>query len=55
LRRLWPVLLGFFFGTLAGAAAYAWLSLWCVLVAIAIIGVLLVWAQRFPQSGHLER
>jgi uncharacterized membrane protein YoaK (UPF0700 family) len=54
LRRLWPVLLSFFFGTLAGAAAYAWLNLWCVLVAIAIIGVLLVWAQRFRQSGHLE-
>jgi uncharacterized membrane protein YoaK (UPF0700 family) len=46
--RLWPVLLllSFFFGTLAGTVAYARLDLWCVLLAVAIIGVLLVWARR---------
>jgi uncharacterized membrane protein YoaK (UPF0700 family) len=46
LTQLWPVILSFFFGTLAGAAAYVWLDLWCVALAIAIIGLLLVWRQR---------
>jgi uncharacterized membrane protein YoaK (UPF0700 family) len=44
LTNLCPVVLGFFFGTLAGAAAYVRFGLWCVVLAIAIIAVLLVWA-----------
>jgi uncharacterized membrane protein YoaK (UPF0700 family) len=46
LTKLWPVMLGFFFGTLAGAIAYLWLDLWCVVLPIAIIGAMLVWAAR---------
>jgi uncharacterized membrane protein YoaK (UPF0700 family) len=51
LTRLLPILLSFFFGTFAGAAAYIWLDLWCVLLAIAIIGVLLIWAQCFQRNA----
>jgi uncharacterized membrane protein YoaK (UPF0700 family) len=47
--RLWVVLLSFFLGTLAGAAAYVWLDLWCVLLPIAIIGVLYVGAVWPPR------
>jgi hypothetical protein len=39
-----------FFGTLAGAAAYVWFGLWCVVLAIAIIAVLLVWAAAFNRT-----
>jgi hypothetical protein len=44
-------MLGFFLGTLAGAVAYVWLDLWCVVLAIAIIGVLLVWATASNRIG----
>jgi uncharacterized membrane protein YoaK (UPF0700 family) len=47
--RLWAVLLSFFLGTLAGAAAYVWFDLWCVLLPIAIIGVLCVGAIWPPR------
>jgi uncharacterized membrane protein YoaK (UPF0700 family) len=46
LTKLWPVMLGFFFGTLAGAVGYVWLDLWCVVLPIAIIGAMLVWAAK---------
>jgi hypothetical protein len=39
-------MLGFFLGTLAGAVAYVRLDLWCLLLAIAIIGTLSVWATN---------
>jgi hypothetical protein len=44
LAKLWPVMLGFFVGTLAGALAYVELGLSCVVLAIALIAALLVWA-----------
>jgi uncharacterized membrane protein YoaK (UPF0700 family) len=47
LNKLWPVMLGFFLGTLAGAVAYVRLDLWCVVFAIAIVGALSVWAIFF--------
>ena len=43
LNELWPIMLCFFLGTLAGAVAYIRLGLWCMALAIAIIGVLMVW------------
>ena len=46
LTKLWPVMLGFFFGTLAGAVGYVWLDLWCVVLPIAIIGAMLVWSAK---------
>ena len=50
----WSVMLGFFLGTLAGAGAYVRLDLWCVLLPIAIIGTLLVWATAANKirTGH---
>ncbi|HEY2487432.1 MAG TPA: DUF1275 family protein, partial [Candidatus Binataceae bacterium] len=50
LSKLWPVMLGFLIGTLAGAVAYLRLDLWCVVLAIAIVGALAVWAIAF--SGN---
>ena len=47
--QAWEVLLSFFLGTLAGAAAYVWFDLWCVLLPIAIIGVLCVGAIWPPR------
>ena len=46
LTKLWRVMLGFFFGTLAGAVGYVWLALWCVVLPIAIIGAMLVCAGK---------
>jgi uncharacterized membrane protein YoaK (UPF0700 family) len=40
LNKLWPIMLGFLLGTLAGAVAYIRLDLWCVVLAIAIVGTL---------------
>jgi uncharacterized membrane protein YoaK (UPF0700 family) len=47
LNKLWPVMLGFLLGTLTGAVAYVWLDLWCVVLAIAIVAALSVWATTF--------
>jgi len=41
----WPIVLGFVAGTVGGAAAYARLDLWCVLLAVAVVGALAVWAR----------
>jgi uncharacterized membrane protein YoaK (UPF0700 family) len=43
---LWPIVLGFVVGTVGGAVAYARLDLWCVLLAVAVVGALAVWASR---------
>jgi uncharacterized membrane protein YoaK (UPF0700 family) len=43
---LWPIVLGFILGTVSGAIAYARLDLWCVLLAIAVVIALAVWARR---------
>jgi uncharacterized membrane protein YoaK (UPF0700 family) len=53
----WSVLLGFFLGTLTGAGAYVRLDLRCVLLPIAIIGRLLVWATASNKirTGHRPR
>jgi uncharacterized membrane protein YoaK (UPF0700 family) len=51
LSRLWPVMLGFFLGTLAGAIAYAWFDLWCVGLAIAIVAGLAGWATALSRQG----
>jgi hypothetical protein len=32
-------------GTIGGAIAYARLDLWCVLLAVAVVGALAVWAR----------
>jgi uncharacterized membrane protein YoaK (UPF0700 family) len=41
---LWPIVLGFVVGTVGGAVAYARLDLWCLLLVIAVVGALAVWA-----------
>ena len=46
LNKLWPIMLGFLLGTLAGAVAYVRFDLWCVALAIAIVAALSVWAKR---------
>src|SRR5262249_60323151 len=46
LALLWPIVLGFLVGTIAGALAYAGLGLWCVLIAIAIVAGLAVWTRE---------
>jgi uncharacterized membrane protein YoaK (UPF0700 family) len=51
LSKLLPVMLGFLLGTLAGAVAYVRLDLWCVVLAIAIVGVLSVWAIAFSDES----
>jgi uncharacterized membrane protein YoaK (UPF0700 family) len=43
---LWPIVLGFVVGTIGGAAAYARLDLWCLLLAIAVVVALAAWAHR---------
>ena len=45
LATLWPVMLGFLAGTIAGALAYREFDLWCVLLVIAIVGALAGWAR----------
>jgi uncharacterized membrane protein YoaK (UPF0700 family) len=52
LNKVWPVMFGFFLGTLPGAVAYVRLGLWCLLLGIAIIGTLSVWA---PASDKIHR
>ncbi len=42
---LWPIVLGFVVGTVGGAVAYARLDLWCLLLVIAVVGALAVWAR----------
>jgi uncharacterized membrane protein YoaK (UPF0700 family) len=42
---LWPIVLGFVIGTVSGAIAYARLDLWCVLLAVAVVCALAVWAR----------
>jgi uncharacterized membrane protein YoaK (UPF0700 family) len=44
-NMLWPVVLGFLAGTIAGALAYARFDLWCILAAIGLAFALAVWAQ----------
>jgi uncharacterized membrane protein YoaK (UPF0700 family) len=48
--ELWPVMLGFLVGTLAGAISYVRLDLWCVVLPIAIICALSVWATASRTS-----
>jgi uncharacterized membrane protein YoaK (UPF0700 family) len=43
---LWPIVLGFVVGTVGGAVAYARLDLWCVLIAVVVVGALAAWASR---------
>jgi hypothetical protein len=45
---LWPIMVGFIVGTISGAIAYERLDLWCVLFAVAVVGVLAVWARARP-------
>src|SRR5262249_42571748 len=40
---LWPIVLGFVFGTVSGAVAYARLDLWSVLLAVAVVVALAAW------------
>ena len=42
---LWPIVLGFVVGTVGGAVAYARLDLWCLLLAIAAVSALALWAR----------
>lgn len=42
---LWPIVLGFIVGTIGGAVAYAQVDLWCLLVVIAVVAALAVWAR----------
>jgi uncharacterized membrane protein YoaK (UPF0700 family) len=51
LNKLWPIMLGFLVGTLAGAVAYVRLGLWCVVLAIAIVGALSVWAIKHSRES----
>jgi uncharacterized membrane protein YoaK (UPF0700 family) len=45
LNTLWPVVLGFLTGTIAGTFAYARFNLWCVLAPVALAGGLALWAR----------
>jgi len=45
--KLWLVMMGFFLGTVSGAAAYLWLDLWCITIPIAVIGALSARPQAF--------
>ena len=45
LNALWPVVLGFLAGTIAGAFAYARFDLWCVSAAVALAGGLALWTR----------
>jgi uncharacterized membrane protein YoaK (UPF0700 family) len=50
-NALWPVILGFLAGTLAGALAYARFDVWCILAAVAVALALTVGAAlRRPLS-----
>ncbi len=42
---LWPIVLGFVAGTASGAILYARLDLWCVLLAVAVVSALAMWAS----------
>ena len=46
LADLIPLGLGFLFGTAIGAAAYVWLGLWCLVLILAVLMGLIVWAAR---------
>ncbi len=50
------VVVGFFLGTLVGAIAYAELDLWCILLPIALVGVLSVFMavtnNAFTNASH---
>jgi uncharacterized membrane protein YoaK (UPF0700 family) len=48
---LWPIVLGFVVGTVGGAAAYARLDLWCVLLAVAVVSALALWAGARPMHA----
>ena len=41
----WPIVLGFVAGTAGGALAYARLDLWCLLLVIAVVSALALWAR----------
>lgn len=44
LNAIWPVVLGFLAGTIAGALAFARFNVWCVLAAIGLAAALAIWA-----------
>jgi uncharacterized membrane protein YoaK (UPF0700 family) len=46
INAVWPVVLGFLAGTIAGALAFAQFNVWCVLAPIALAAALAVWALR---------
>lgn len=43
---LWPIVLGFVVGTVGGAILYARLDLWCLLLVIAVVVAIALWAWR---------
>lgn len=46
LAALVPIGLGFLFGTAAGAVAFVWLGLWCLVLILAQLLALVAWAAR---------
>jgi uncharacterized membrane protein YoaK (UPF0700 family) len=46
LAVLIPLGLGFFFGTFAGALAFVWIGLWCLVLVLADLVGLIIWAAR---------
>jgi uncharacterized membrane protein YoaK (UPF0700 family) len=48
LATLIPLGLGFLFGTAAGAFGFIWFGLWCLVLVLAELLVLMVWAGRRP-------
>jgi hypothetical protein len=46
LAVLIPLGLGFLFGTAAGAIGYMWVGLWCLVLVLAELVGLMVWAAR---------
>jgi uncharacterized membrane protein YoaK (UPF0700 family) len=46
LSVLVPLGLGFLFGTIAGALGYIWFGLWCLVLVLALLLALMVWAAR---------
>ncbi len=50
-NALWPVILAFLAGTLAGALAYARFDLWCILAPVGLAVALAAWAARRQSSS----
>jgi uncharacterized membrane protein YoaK (UPF0700 family) len=51
LKVLVPIGLGFLAGTIGGALGYVWLGLWCLILILAVMLGLIVWAARRERAA----